>query len=119
MTKSRVVNLPASIRNRLLALARTGEAYSVETIVAEKFEAMISLALVNGRLKDFFDVHQLAHAKAFDGGLSRVQPGTVVSSARNRSSIAPSHSGGRFPSLRKSWSEFVPRCACHAHHDAL
>jgi predicted nucleotidyltransferase component of viral defense system len=45
------------------------QVYSKETVIAEKFEAMISLALVNGRLKDFFDVYQLAHADAFDGAL--------------------------------------------------
>lgn len=32
-------------------------AYSLETVVAEKFQAMIDLAEVNIRLKDFYDVH--------------------------------------------------------------
>lgn len=34
-------------------------AYSLETVVAEKFQAMISLSLGNSRLKDFFDVYQI------------------------------------------------------------
>lgn len=32
-------------------------AYSLETVVAEKFQAMIDLAEVNSRLKDFYDVY--------------------------------------------------------------
>ena len=34
-------------------------AYSLETVVAEKFQAMISLSLGNSRMKDFFDVYQI------------------------------------------------------------
>lgn len=34
-------------------------AYSLETVVAEKFEAMISLSVDNSRMKDFFDVFRL------------------------------------------------------------
>jgi predicted nucleotidyltransferase component of viral defense system len=35
------------------------KAYSVETIIAEKFEAMIDLAESNSRMKDFYDVYRL------------------------------------------------------------
>ncbi len=34
-------------------------AYSVETVIAEKFDAMIDLAEINSRMKDFYDVYQL------------------------------------------------------------
>jgi predicted nucleotidyltransferase component of viral defense system len=34
-------------------------AYSIETVIAEKFEAMISLAAQNTRMKDFYDVFKL------------------------------------------------------------
>jgi predicted nucleotidyltransferase component of viral defense system len=34
-------------------------AYSVETVLAEKFEAMIQLAAQNSRMKDFYDVFKL------------------------------------------------------------
>lgn len=34
-------------------------AYSVETVIAEKFEAMISLAALNSRMKDFYDIYGL------------------------------------------------------------
>ena len=34
-------------------------AYSRETVIAEKFEAMIDLAQLNSRMKDFYDVYRL------------------------------------------------------------
>lgn len=34
-------------------------AYSIETIIAEKFHAMIDLADINSRLKDFYDIYKL------------------------------------------------------------
>lgn len=34
-------------------------AYSVETVIAEKFDAMIDLAEINSRMKDFYDVYRL------------------------------------------------------------
>jgi predicted nucleotidyltransferase component of viral defense system len=35
------------------------QAYSLETVVAEKFEAMIDLSTANSRMKDFYDVYQI------------------------------------------------------------
>jgi predicted nucleotidyltransferase component of viral defense system len=44
-------------------------AYPPETVVAEKLEAMISLGVVNTRLKDFYDVWLLANTRTFEGGI--------------------------------------------------
>ncbi len=41
-------------------------AYSLETVVAEKFQAMISLSLGNSRMKDFFDVYQIMTRQDID-----------------------------------------------------
>jgi predicted nucleotidyltransferase component of viral defense system len=41
------------------------KAYSVETIIAEKFEAMIDLADSNSRMKDFYDIHRLLLSQNF------------------------------------------------------
>lgn len=38
--------------------------YSIESVIAEKFEAMISLAHINSRMKDFFDIYTIS--KKFD-----------------------------------------------------
>ncbi|MEN9610162.1 MAG: hypothetical protein RLZZ628_976 [Bacteroidota bacterium] len=40
-------------------------AYSVETVIAEKFEAMIDLADQNSRMKDFYDVYKLLQKKDY------------------------------------------------------
>lgn len=41
-------------------------AYSVETVIAEKFEAMIDLADQNSRMKDFYDVFKLLQSHNYD-----------------------------------------------------
>lgn len=42
-------------------------AYVPATAVAEKFEAIVSLGLINSRLKDFYDIWMLASGLPFDG----------------------------------------------------
>lgn len=51
--------LPAP-RPRLLA-------YPKESVVAEKFEAMVKLGVANSRMKDFYDLYVLSRTLAFDG----------------------------------------------------
>jgi predicted nucleotidyltransferase component of viral defense system len=41
--------------------------YPRETVVAEKFQVMVSLELVNSRIKDFYDLWVLARHFAFEG----------------------------------------------------
>lgn len=41
--------------------------YSRETAIAEKFEAMVKLGLLNSRMKDFYDIWQLSRQFDFDG----------------------------------------------------
>lgn len=43
--------------------------YPRETVVAEKFQAMVFLGMINTRMKDFHDVWLLAHQFDFDGKL--------------------------------------------------
>jgi hypothetical protein len=47
-------------------------AYRPETSIAEKTEAIVRLALANSRMKDFFDIHQLAETRTFDGETIRL-----------------------------------------------
>ncbi|MCP4885002.1 MAG: nucleotidyl transferase AbiEii/AbiGii toxin family protein [Planctomycetaceae bacterium] len=42
-------------------------AYPRETTIAEKFEAMVKLGLLNSRIRDFFDVWMLSRQFNFDG----------------------------------------------------
>ncbi|WP_411503386.1 nucleotidyl transferase AbiEii/AbiGii toxin family protein [Brevibacillus centrosporus] len=41
--------------------------YTNDSVVAEKFEAMISLSIINSRMKDFFDIYTLARTSEFQG----------------------------------------------------
>jgi hypothetical protein len=43
--------------------------YPRETVVAEKFQAMVYLRTLNSRMKDFYDVWLLARQFAFDGAV--------------------------------------------------
>lgn len=42
-------------------------AYSIYSVIAEKFEAFVSLGLANGRYKDFYDIYFLADRYNLDG----------------------------------------------------
>ena len=53
-----------SLIGRPAPLLRT---YPRETVVAEKFEAIVALGLGNSRIKDFYDIIALAQLYAFDG----------------------------------------------------
>jgi len=39
--------------------------YSMESIISEKFEAMVKLAMVNSRIKDFYDIYTLSVSYSF------------------------------------------------------
>jgi hypothetical protein len=43
--------------------------YPRETVIAEKFQAMVYLRTLNSRMKDFYDVWLLARQFAFDGSI--------------------------------------------------
>lgn len=43
------------------------QVYSVESVIAEKFQAMVVLSVVNSRMKDFYDIYTLLNMNQFDG----------------------------------------------------
>lgn len=45
------------------------EAYPKETVVAEKFEAMVKLGIANSRMKDFWDLQLMVSEFEFDGAI--------------------------------------------------
>lgn len=52
----------------LLKMEKTKvKAYSVESVIAEKFEAMVYLGDFNSRMKDFYDIYSLSKKFDFDG----------------------------------------------------
>jgi predicted nucleotidyltransferase component of viral defense system len=51
---------PVTLPSLFFAQGPTLPGYSLETVVAEKLESMTRLGLVNGRLKDYYDLYRLA-----------------------------------------------------------
>jgi len=43
------------------------QAYSIESVIAEKFEAIVSLGKANSRMKDFYDIYALSGSFDFKG----------------------------------------------------
>ena len=41
--------------------------YSLESVIAEKFEAMLRLSNINSRMKDFYDIFIISDSETFDG----------------------------------------------------
>jgi predicted nucleotidyltransferase component of viral defense system len=70
-----LLNLPAP---RLRAYAR-------ETVVAEKFQAMVALGRANTRMKDFYDIWVLARTYEFDG--ERLAQAIAATFARRATAI--------------------------------
>jgi hypothetical protein len=61
-------NLAASIHQRLLNLGEPRLlGYTPESVIAEKFHAMVALDIVNTRIKDFYDIWSLSRVREFDG----------------------------------------------------
>ena len=44
-------------------------AYSIESTIAEKFEAIVSLGEANGRMKDFYDICSISGKRDMDGAM--------------------------------------------------
>jgi hypothetical protein len=56
-------------------------AYNTETVIAEKFQAMIFLADFNSRMKDFYDVYTLLEADNFDKNILK---DAIIATFKNR-----------------------------------
>lgn len=61
------------------------KAYSVYTVLAEKFEAMVSRGMLNSRYKDFYDIWKLAGKFGLDGSV--LQESLVETFAHRKTSF--------------------------------
>ncbi|MEI7501472.1 MAG: nucleotidyl transferase AbiEii/AbiGii toxin family protein [Bacteroidota bacterium] len=57
------LSYPTLLSGSVIPLVR---AYSLETVIAEKFEAMIDLSVLNSRMKDFYDVYHILTTQQLD-----------------------------------------------------
>lgn len=63
--------------------------YSLETVVAEKFQAMIDLAEENSRMKDFFDVYRILESGKINEGM--LQQAIVATFSNRETGYKPDH----------------------------
>jgi hypothetical protein len=91
--------------------APTLRAYQRETVIAEKFQAMIVLGIANSRMKDFYDLWVLARDFAFDGSpLSRAIRATFRRRQTALPTSAPLALTAEFAAdaaKRKQWQAFL------------
>lgn len=86
-------------------------AYARETVVAEKFQAMVALGLANSRMKDFYDVWVLSRAYEFDE--DRLARAVAATFERRDTALpieAPEALKATFandPTKRRQWQAFV------------
>ncbi|MGE6699621.1 nucleotidyl transferase AbiEii/AbiGii toxin family protein [Hyphomonas sp. NPDC076900] len=92
-------------------------AYRPATVVAEKFEAMIRFGLSNGRLKDYYDLREIARTFHFSRGeLVHAINGTLERRQTVRPSEMPAGLTVSFSLLQEKqrlWTAFLRRHAPH------
>jgi hypothetical protein len=87
-------------------------AYPIYTVVAEKFEAMVSLGVRNTRMKDFFDVRFLAGRFTFDGATLHVAIRATFERRKTELSASPYPLSDAFaaePDKQTQWAAFLRR----------
>lgn len=90
-------------------------AYSYETVIAEKFQAMVALGLANTRLKDFYDIWVLAQAYEFND--DRLAQAIAATFARRKTVIPTERPDGLTPAFasdptkQQQWAAFAQEVA--------
>lgn len=95
-------------------------AYSPETIVAEKFQAMIELAETNSRMKDFYDVYRLLKGGKCDS--LNLQDAINATFEQRFTCFTDDHSlfsnaFGKDADRQRMWSAFLNKSALHQYDD--
>jgi predicted nucleotidyltransferase component of viral defense system len=92
--------------------------YPRETVVAEKLHAMVVLGLLNGRLKDYYDVWHLSQTTAFDAErLGKAIARTFAVRSTPIPDSLPDAMTSKFvevPGKTQMWSGFVRKAALPA-----
>lgn len=87
-------------------------AYPLETVLAEKFEAMISLGEDNSRMKDFFDVYMILQAHAIHDSLLQEAIHQTFKNRKTAYSNPPALFSSTFSQSEKRalmWSQFLKK----------
>lgn len=86
-------------------------AYSLNSVVAEKFEAIVSLGYANSRYKDFYDIYILARNYDFDGNeLKKAIEETFHHRQTGFDDIIAFEKGFAEDTIRKNrWNSFIKK----------
>lgn len=99
------------------------KSYTRESMVAEKFEAMVKLGMLNTRMKDFFDVWTISKEFPFDGPtLSRAIKTTFETRGTAVPSKAPVALSSEFHDDRdknSQWKAFLNKAKLNAEGKSL
>jgi predicted nucleotidyltransferase component of viral defense system len=91
------------------------KAYPPETVIAEKFQAMVALGLANTRLKDFYDIWILARTYDFkDDRLAQAIAATFERRKTEIPTVRPDGLTSAFagdPTKQQQWTAFVGEVA--------
>jgi hypothetical protein len=86
-------------------------AYPYETVIAEKFQAMVMLGRANSRMKDFYHIWLLAQSHQFDGDrLARAIAATFARRNTKIPSERPDALTAAFaedPAKQQQWTAFL------------
>lgn len=96
--------------------------YPRETVVAEKFQAMVYLRTMNSRMKDFYDLWLLANQFAFDGALLAKAITATFANRGTAIDVAPIAFTAEFTeqaSTLAQWTAFRKRLASTPMPDRL
>lgn len=92
--------------------------YPVETVIAEKLEAIVSLGLANSRMKDFYDLYWLLSHRSLDADLLR---NAIQTTFKQRRTALPKTQAIAFtaaffedPQKITQWQAFLRKNALHA-----
>lgn len=87
-------------------------AYSLESVIAEKFEAMIYLAELNSRMKDFYDIYSLCKNFDFHGDILQRAINETFNRRKTVLTQTPIIFLDNFPDLKEKqlqWTAFKKR----------
>ncbi len=97
--------------------------YPVETVVAEKFEALVTLGMQNSRMKDFFDLASIADTMSIDARAMRAAIEATFERRRtplpNSLPVALTEVFWTDETVKSRWLSFARKNRIGAPHDTL
>lgn len=107
-----LIEFPALLDNQNPAIIN---AYSLESCIAEKFEAIVSLGYANSRFKDFYDLYILSGKYDFNG--SKLQSALIETFDHRKTSFkiidAFNEGFSNNPVIQSRWKSFTKKKKIH------